>query len=81
MSESHPTHSKWVCQPWFDEGEHWPEEPGTPDIIEAGTREEAFEKARASFNDRYTALADIHVMSPDEWFGNGGYPVEGLDRG
>lgn len=36
-----PDQSKWVVQPWFDEGDDWPESQGTPHVIEAATREEA----------------------------------------
>lgn len=71
---------KWVCQPWFYEGEDYPESSGTPTLIEAPTREAAFEEARAVFEAELTSLSDIHTMTPEEWFAQGGYPFEGLDR-
>lgn len=74
----HEAQSKWVCQPWFDEGEGYPEQPGTPHVIEAATREAAL----AAFPvGEYTALSWVDVMTPAEWFkSGGGYPLEGIDR-
>lgn len=67
----------WVCQPWFYEGEGYDDEPGTPDLIEA----ESAEEARAKFPaHKYTALNGVSVMTPAEWFERGGYDLEGLER-
>lgn len=69
--------TRWVVQPHFDEGDDWPESTGTPDVIEADTPE----AARAEFPvDELTSLAGLSVMTPEEWFARGGYPLEGLER-
>jgi hypothetical protein len=72
-----PARSKWVVQPYFDEGDDWPESSGMPHIIEADTREAATE---AFPTHEYTSLAWLDTMTPAEWFERGsGYPLEGLD--
>jgi hypothetical protein len=67
----------FVVQPAFDEGEDWPESYGTPHLICA----ESKEAAEAAFpSGEYTALAWVEVYTPEEWFEQGGYPFEGLER-
>lgn len=68
--------TRWVVQPIFDEGDSWEDSTGTPHVIEAATREEA---AAAFPVHEYISLADVHTMSPSEWFKSGGYALEGID--
>jgi hypothetical protein len=66
----------WIVQPWFDEGEDYPEESGTPSIIEADTREAAEDAFLAAA--KFSSLAYTDVMTPAEWQVRGGYQLPGL---